>query len=108
MKTKLTLTFVIIVVSASMAFACDGAKTKATKKEKATTAVEKTKAVQTGSAPADKGGVLLTGSNIKQKNVRRSRRFTDGTSQVIVLDRDTIERSGASDVRQLLTHTGIR
>ena len=105
MKTKLTLTFVIIVVSASMAFACDGAKTKATKK--ATTAEEKTKTVQTGSAPADKGGVLLTGSYIKQ-NVRRSGRFTDGVSQVIVLDRDTIERSGASDVRQLLTHTGIR
>ncbi len=107
MKTKLTLTFAIIVMSASMAFACDGAKPKATKKEKATTAVEKTKSVQTGSATADKGGVLLTGSYIKQ-NVRRSGRFTDGVSQVIVLDRDTIERSGASDVRQLLTHQGIR
>ena len=105
MKTKLTLSLVIIFTSASMAFACDGAKTRATKK--ATTAVEKTKTVQTGSAPADKGGILLTGSYIKQ-NTRRSRRFTDGTSQVIVLDRDTIERSGASDVRQLLTHTGIR
>src|SRR5258708_7484894 len=105
MKTKLTLTFAIVVISASMAFACDGDKTKATKK--ATTAAEKTKTVQTGSAPADKGGVLLTGSYIKQK-VHRSGRFTDGTSQVIVLDRDTIERSGASDVRQLLTHQGIR
>ena len=104
MKTKFTLTLAIIVISASMAFACDGDKTKTTKK--ATTS-EKPKTVQTGSAPADKGGVLLTGSYIKQK-VHRSGRFTDGTSQVIVLDRDTIERSGASDVRQLLTHQGIR
>ena len=104
MKTKITLTLAIMVVSASMAFACDGAKTKATKK--ATTAVEKTKAVQTGSAPADKGGVLLTGSYIKQ-NIRRSGHITDGANQVIVIDRDTIERSGASDVRQLLVHQGI-
>ncbi len=104
MKTKFTLTLAIIVMSASMAFACDGDKTKATKKA---TTVEKSKTVQSGSASADKGGVLLTGSYIKQ-NVRRSGRFTDGVSQVIVLDRDTIERSGASDVRQLLTHQGIR
>jgi len=105
MKTNLSLTLAIIVVSASVAFACDGDKTKDTKK--ATTA-EKPKTVQTSSAPADKGGVLLTGSYIKQKNVRRSGRLTDGASQVIVLDRDTIERSGVSDVRQLLTHQGIR
>ena len=104
MKTKLTLTLAIIVTSASMAFACEGAKTKATKK--ATTAAEKTKTVQTGSASADKGGVLLTGSYIKQ-NIRRSGHITDGANQVIVIDRDTIERSGASDVRQLLVRQGI-
>ena len=105
MKTALIITLAITLASGSMAFACDGAKTKATKK--ANTSVEKSKKTQTASAPVDKGGVLLTGSYIKQ-NVRPSGRFNDGTSQVIVLDRDIIERSGASDVKQLLIHQGIR
>lgn len=51
--------------------------------------------------------VQLTGSLIK-RDVRRSGRITDGPSQVIVIDRDTIERSGAGDLARLLTHTGIR
>ena len=101
----LILTLAISLLSASMAFAADGTKTKATKK--APTIVEKDKKTQTASVPAAKGGTLLSGSYIKQ-NVRRSGRFTDGANQVIVLDRDTIERSGASDVKQLLIHQGIR
>src|SRR5436309_7662048 len=51
-------------------------------------------------------GVLLTGSYIKQ-DIRRNGRITDGANQVVVLDRETIERSGASDLKQLLVHQGI-
>ena len=51
--------------------------------------------------------VQLTGSMIK-RDVRRSGRITDGPSQVIVIDRDSIERSGAGDLVRLLTHTGMR
>jgi len=48
----------------------------------------------------------LTGSYIK-RTVRRSGTITDGPAQVVVIDRDAIERSGASDVRQVLTHRGF-
>src|SRR6266478_5849969 len=46
---------------------------------------------------------VLTGSYIKQK-IRRQGMITDGANNVLVIDRNTIERSGASDVRQLLVH----
>ncbi len=48
----------------------------------------------------------LTGSSIK-RSIRRNGMITDGPSQLLVIDRGMIERSGASDVRQLLTHQGI-
>ena len=51
--------------------------------------------------------VVLTGSYIKQ-DIRRSGRITDGPNQVVVLDRDAIERSGAADLKQLLIRQGIR
>ena len=54
-----------------------------------------------------KDGILLTGSHVKQ-DVRRAGRITDGPSQVVVVDRQMIERSGAADLRQLIAHTGIR
>ena len=105
MKTNLlSLTLAITVLAASAAMACDQEKAKDVKKA-STKAVDKSKKTQAAS-PNDKGGVLLTGSYIKQ-NIRRSGHITDGANQVIVIDRDTIERSGASDVRQLLVHQGI-
>jgi hypothetical protein len=51
--------------------------------------------------------VLLTGSYLKQ-DVRRDGRITDGANQVIIIDRKSIERSGASSLRQVLSRTGIR
>jgi len=54
-----------------------------------------------------KDGILLTGSHIRQ-DVRRAGRITDGSSQVVVIDRQTIERSGGGDLRQVLAHTGVR
>jgi len=104
MKTNLlSLTLAITVLAASAAVASDQTKSKDVKK--ATNAVDKSKKTQASSAN-DKGGVPLTGSYIKQ-NIRRSGHITDGANQVIVIDRDTIERSGASDVRQLLVRQGI-
>jgi len=55
----------------------------------------------------EKEKVLLTGSYIKHE-VRRNGRITDGPSQVVVLDRDAIERSGAADLKQVLIRQGIR
>ena len=75
MKTNLlSLTLAITVLAASAAVACD--QTKAKDVKKATNAVDKSKKTQAAS-PNDKGGVLLTGSYIKQ-NIRRSGHITDG------------------------------
>lgn len=48
----------------------------------------------------------LTGSRIK-RSYRKSGTITDGPSQVAVIDRQTIERSGATDLRELLIHRGL-
>ena len=50
---------------------------------------------------------LLTGSFTKQK-VRRNGMVTDSANQVLVLDSETINNSGASDLKQLLVRRGIR
>jgi len=104
MKKTATLIVATLLFACSVALACDKTKTKETKKD-STTSVDKAKKSQTA-ASEQKGGTLLTGSYVKQK-VRRQGQITDGANQVIVLDRDTIERSGASDVRQLLNRQGI-
>src|SRR5881296_1137403 len=104
MKTALILTLTITFLAVSGASACDKTKAKNAKKTN-TTAVDNAKKTQAASTE-QKGGVLLTGSYIKQ-NLNRNGRITDGANQVIVLDRETIERSGASDLKQLLIHTGV-
>jgi outer membrane cobalamin receptor len=48
----------------------------------------------------------LTGSRIK-RTVRRSGRITDGPFNVVVIDRATIEHSGAADLKQLLARQGL-
>ena len=49
----------------------------------------------------------LTGSYVK-RDVKRSGVVTDGHSQVLVLDNDSIRSSGAGDLNQLLVRRGIR
>ncbi len=106
MKTVLTLALAIAFVAGSTAFARDGAEAKEKNAKKTDVkAVENAKKTQSASSQ-DKGGVLLTGSYIKQK-ANKHGWLTDGSSQVIVLDRGTIERSGASDLKQVLIHSGI-
>src|SRR5438552_720693 len=94
------LTLTISLGIASQAAAADEAKgskqAKPTPREKAKQAQP-----QTGGETN-----VLTGSYIKQK-VRRQGMITDGANNVLVIDRNTIEHSGASDVRQLLVHQGI-
>ena len=100
MKTiSILFALTITVGLASQALGSDEAKGKPTKPkltEKATKAQP-----QTGRETN-----VLTGSYIKQ-NVRRQGMITDGANNVLVIDRNAIERSGASDVRQLLIHQGI-
>jgi hypothetical protein len=58
-------------------------------------------------APKKKDSVPLTGSYIKQK-IRKNGVVTDGPSQVVVIDRNLIDQTGASDLRQLLVRRGVR
>lgn len=107
MKTALmiTLTLAISFMLGSSAVACDKTKTK--EKKATSAAVDKSKKTQTVTAASEqKGETLLTGSRVKQ-NIKRYGQITDGPNPVIVLDRDTIERSGASDVKQLLNRQGV-
>jgi len=104
MKTALILGVAITLLGISTTLGADDTTAKDAKKSKAAPAAKAKKAPP---ASADqKGGTMLTGSYIKQ-NLNHYGRITDGFSQVIVLDRQTIERSGASDLRQLLTRQGV-
>src|SRR2546422_6390303 len=101
MKTSsfiLVLAMSLSVCSVALACGKDKQKHKSRSAE-----VSKNALAQGGQANS---GVLLTGSYIKQ-DIRRNGRITDGANQVVVLDRETIERSGASDLKQLLVHQGI-
>src|SRR5258707_40014 len=102
MKTLPVITLLITLLATTATFGSD--KSKDGKKSKSgmddagkakTVIVEK------------KDGILLTGSHVRQ-DVRRAGRITDGQSQVVVVDRQMIERSGAADLKQLIAHTGIR
>jgi len=104
MKTAFALTLAIALVSTPAALACDNTKGKDAKKTKTVT-VNKTKTTQTA-VTEEKGGTLLTGSYIKQK-VNRSGKITDRGHQVIVLDREMIDRSGAADLKELLVRQGV-
>jgi len=67
-------------------------------------AEQKAPAVKTGTV---KETGVLTGSHLKSTYKRRGM-MTDGHSQVVVLDRQTIENSGAADLRELLSRKGLR
>jgi hypothetical protein len=102
--TLLSVALVISFLAASSALACDQGKCKEkTSKKATTTAVDKKEKT---ASTTERGGELLTGSYIKQR-IHRAGHITDGVNQVIVVDRDMIERSGASDVKQLLNRQGV-
>lgn len=106
MKTaKFALCLLSLVAGLATANAADGAKSPAP--AKSTPAKNDKPAVQkeTPNVQTEKN-VELTGSHIK-RTVRRNGQITDGPSQVIVIDRATIERSGVRDLAQLLTQQGV-
>jgi outer membrane cobalamin receptor len=62
----------------------------------------------TVSATTQTNTIVLTGSYIPAK-INRNGRITDGPDNVIIIDRRTIEHSGASSVAQVLAREpGIR
>jgi len=97
MKTTLLTATLIVAFASSVALASDK-ETKDTKNTKASATAAKEKAKPT---EAPKREVVLTGSNIKRV-VRKDGQVTDGPNSLTIIDRNTIERSGAADVRQVL------
>jgi len=91
--TKFALCLLWLLLELSTALATDAAKTA--RPAKSTLAKEAKAAART------EPNAVLTGSYIK-RTVKRSGLVTDGATQVIVIDRDTIQHSGAADVRQVL------
>ncbi len=99
MKTTLVIAIALVVGSAWAVKAADEKDAKEQRQQDKKVQSEKAKR-----APDE--GTSLTGSLIK-RNVRRAGEITDSSSQVLVLDRDAIERSGASDLKQVLIRRGI-
>lgn len=105
-KTLAILTGALLVV-ASTALAGDNSDKKDSKSS--TAAKNKDKKAQTAKeygATETYKGVKVTGSNVKQ-NIRKFGMITDNSSQLLVIDQTMIERSGATDLRQLLGKTGV-
>jgi hypothetical protein len=87
----------ILLAAASAAYPEEKAKnTKQTTKEKDASQTKVTSAGQPQ---------YVTGSYIKQK-INRDGQLTDGANPLVVIDQQTIERSGASDLKQLLVRRG--
>jgi len=110
MKSQ-SIILAVCCMAASAAWADDAKPAKTSSPEKATpqkvTASDKAKAEKakaSDSAVKTKTAVI-TGSYIPQ-TVRRNDRIAYTTSPLTVLDRDTIERSGGADIRQVLSLTG--
>jgi outer membrane receptor for ferrienterochelin and colicin len=103
MKTTL-LTTTLIVAFASAALASD----KDAKDTKAATASAAKETAKTKPTTVQKQEVLLTGSNIKRE-IRRDGQVNDAPNSLSIIDRKTIERSGAADLRQVLAkQSGFR
>jgi hypothetical protein len=90
---------ILTVIASSVALAADPPKPE-------TPVPAKPKPEQVQPAKEQKP-MEITGSYIK-RNIRRDGRITDGSSQVVVLDRGMIDRSGAADLKQVLIRQGIR
>jgi outer membrane receptor for monomeric catechols len=95
-KTLLKATLILAVASSALA---SDKETKDAKDAKPSTASAAKAKVKVTSAPTRE--VVLTGSNIKRA-VRKDGQVTDGPNSLTVIDRKTIERSGAADLRQVL------
>ena len=100
MKTILTSVACLSVLFAAVNAGAETEKKQPTQKSE----TDKTpKAAVAASGKSSK----LTGSYIKHK-YRRTGQITDGPYNVVVIDREAIEQSGATDVRELLVRKGLR
>ncbi|MBI3418036.1 MAG: hypothetical protein HY043_22330 [Verrucomicrobia bacterium] len=91
-----TLSLVIITSQTIPAAASD---------EKAQPPASKSAAKQETKTVREKDArVEITGSHIKQK-IRRNGQFTTSAGSVLIVDRDAIERSGASNIPGVLAKT---
>jgi hypothetical protein len=98
MKKTLLQATLILAVASSIALASDK-ETKDAKEMNPSTASAAKEKVKVTAAPTRE--VVLTGSNIKRA-VRKDGQVTDGPNSLTIIDRKTIERSGAADLRQVL------
>jgi len=96
--TKTLLIVVSLLTGLATAFA-------RTETNKVSSAKAKTQKAEKNAVPKDKA-IDLTGSRIKRV-IHRDGQITDGASQVVVIDREGIERSGAADLKQALSLRGI-
>jgi uncharacterized protein YdeI (BOF family) len=103
-RINLLFAVAILMTAAVGALASDQTDAKKDKTTKSI-AAEKTKPAQAKPACQEKK-VLLTGSYIRQ-SFRKNERITDGINPVVVLDHDVIQRTGASDLKQLLVRQGV-
>ena len=101
----MVLALAITLGAASGALAADK-KDKQTKDKPADSqpAAKPKPAAETGTV---KENTALTGSYIK-RDVKRGGVVTDGPNPVYVLDHDSIQTSGASDLSQVLLRRGFR
>lgn len=105
MKTSYLVAAVAITCAAgSVALGSEQSKAKDAKGAK--TVVSDKAKNERSEATRKEGEQVLTGSYLK-RDIRRNGMITDGPSQVLVIDRGMIERSGASDLKQLLTRQGV-
>jgi len=109
MKLNTFLVCLILALTSSyVACATDQADSKAGQKaSSAVKAVTREKGKPSPKRVQKARGVELTGSHIKQ-DVRINGRITDGATQVVVIDHNALERSGAADLRQALSLSGVR
>jgi len=101
-RQSLILALSFTLAAASGAFAAD--KTTDSKEKKAVKTGETEKVADSSATKTVK---KPTGSYIP-RTIRRQGEITDGVNQLIVLDRAAIERTGASDLKQVLIRRGVR
>jgi len=87
----------VMIAAASVALASNQTQTSSKKSED-----------QAKSAKTEKTeGIVLTGSYVK-RNIHRTGLITDGPDNVLVIDRETINNSGAATLKEVLLRKGIR
>src|SRR5215470_17674218 len=105
-RKKFALALILTVIASSVALAADPAQPNDSKTPAPAPAPQKLKETVVRAGREEKQ-MELTGSYIK-RNIRRDGKITDGSSQVVVLDRGMIDRTGAADLKQVLIRQGIR